>query len=132
MIKIIVTTCCFLIVLSSFSQEKETIQLKKNKATLYQGVENEISNWYLYIEDDFCYLANLELPPSEIITWFEQRKNSQNIFKGEVQFQQYQTLILMKENEPDVKLNFYLEIQDKNTVKLTNMDDTKVYTFVKK
>ena len=37
----------------------------------------------------------------------------------------------MKENEPELRLNFYIEFQAKDTVKLTNIDDTKVYLFVK-
>ena len=117
---------------SIYGQEKETVMLKKDKVELFKGIEPEIQNWYLFIEGNFCYLANLTIAESEIKSWFETKKGSQNIFKGELIFQQYSTLILMKDNEPDVKLKFYLEIQDKTHLKLTNMDDTKVYTFIKK
>lgn len=119
--------CC-----SVYGQEKETINIKKEKTDLFKGVEEDIQNWYLFVEGNFCYLANLTIAESEVKSWFETKKGSQNIFKGEINFQQYSTLIMMKENEPDVQLKFYLEIQDKMHIKLTNMDDTKVYTFVKK
>jgi hypothetical protein len=115
-----------------YGQEKETINLKKEKTDLFRGVEEDIQNWYLFVEGNFCYLANLTISESEVKSWFETKKGSQNIFKGELIFQQYSTVILMKDNEPDVKLKFYIEIQDKTHLKLTNMDDTKVYTFVKK
>lgn len=115
-----------------YGQEKETITLKKDKVDLFKGVEPEIEEWYLFIEGNFCYLANLTIAESEVKSWFEMKKNSQNIFKGELILQQYSTLVLMKENEPDTQLKFYVELQDKTHLKLINMDDTKVYTFLKK
>jgi hypothetical protein len=132
-----------IIVLFSFnllnSQEIETIQIKKNKSTLYRGINHElniehnqnIENWYFYMDNEFCYMANLHISENEVLDWFEKRKNSQNIFKGELINQQYQTIILMKENEPELRLNFYIEFQAKDTIKLTNIDDTRVYLFVK-
>lgn len=132
-----------IIVLFSFnllnSQEIETIQIKKNKSTLYRGKNHElniehnqnIQNWYFYMDNEFCYMANLDISENEVLDWFEKRKNSQNIFKGELINQQYQTIILMKENEPELRLNFYIEFQAKDTIKLTNIDDTRVYLFVK-
>jgi hypothetical protein len=124
----------FTILFSAFfySQEVETINLSKSKSELFRGVNEDITNWYLYFDNEFCYLANLELNESDVKNWFEKRKNSQNIFKGKISEQQYKTILFEKENEPETKMNFYIEIQGKDKLILTNIDDTRVYIFDRK
>ncbi len=118
---------------SAFSQEEKiTIQLKKEKNTIYKGQNEEVKDWYLCIDSDsICYLANLIIPEEEIENWFEIRKNSNNIFKGKIEGFQYATLNFIKENDQETNLAFYINFEGKMNVVLTSISDGLVYIFTR-
>lgn len=117
--------------IDAFSQEDvETVRIRKSNAYLYRGQEESVKNVYIYVDHEGTfYLVNLDLPVAEARTWFEKRKDSQNIYKARMEQQQYQTLLFVKENEPGTNLSFYLEKKDRNKFQLTTIEDNQVYTF---
>ncbi|MES2587683.1 MAG: hypothetical protein V4622_01810 [Bacteroidota bacterium] len=116
-----------------FSQEVQTIVIKKEKTLLFQGVNEEVVNWYFFIDSDsLCYLANLTIPFEEIENWFISRKNSNNIFKGKIDLGQYSTLTLTKDNDQETSMNFYVEYESESKLFLVSIEDGLVYEFMKK
>lgn len=116
-----------------FAQDRTTIVLKKGQTQLYQGVNQEVQNWYLFIDSDqMCYLANLFIPAEELEAWFLARKDSQSIFKGAIENGMYPTLILSKENDPETILKFYVKRQEDGSLTLSSIEDASIYVFVKK
>lgn len=124
----------FLFFVGSFNAQQDTIQtikITKSKTKLYKGEATEISNWYFYIdEENYCYLANLDIPVSKINAWFAQRKNSENLFKSTQQIENNNSIFLVKKNEPDVVLEFNLTFENEN-VKLKSTIDQTIYIFSK-
>lgn len=125
---------CFIIVfssLNSFSQEKiETVKIAKNQSFLYRGQGQEINNGYLYIDEEgYFYFVVLTISQTEVLKWFEQRRDSQNVYKGMLQNAQYKTLSLSRENEPGEPIVFYFEKKDKEWIQLISLDDGEIYDF---
>lgn len=118
-------------VFPTFSQEDvETVKIRKSTAHLYKGIEETVQNVYIYIDQEGTfYLVNLDLPTAEARSWFEKRKDSQNILKAKMEMQQYQTLRFIKDIEPGTSVSFYLEKKDKNMFQLTTIEDNQVFTF---
>ena len=115
----------------AFSQEEvETVKIRKSNAYLYKGIEESVQQVYIYIDQEGTfYLVNLDLPTAEARSWFEKRKDSQNILKAKMEMQQYQTLRFIKDNEPGASVSFYLEKKEKNMFQLTTIEDNQVFTF---
>jgi len=113
-----------------FSQEKETVIIKKTDFSLYRGVLAETKSWYLLIDsENNYYLANIEKSNDEVYEWFVRFKDSQNIFKsnslaidpsGKIGSNQITTLHFKKENEPSEILSFYMEKPFKDDLLLIN------------
>jgi hypothetical protein len=117
--------------LNSISQEKvETVKIAKNESYLYRGQGQEISNGYLYVDEEgYFYFVILTISQSEVLKWFEQRKDSQNVYRGILQNGQYKTLTLARENEPGESMMFYFEKKQKDWIELISMEDGKIYDF---
>lgn len=109
----------------------ETIHLSKKVPTvLYVGMQQEVADWYLFIDEDkVWHLANLTIPQAEVQVWFEKRKDSQNILKGVLEKGSYQTISLKRENEVNVELNFYVKFEANGHLVLTSIEDGKNYHF---
>lgn len=124
----------FLFFTGSFNAQQDTIQtikVSKSKTKLYKGETTEISNWYFFIdEENYCYLANLDIPITQINAWFLQRKNSENLFKSMQQIENNSSVFLVKKNESDVVLEFNLTFENEN-VKLKSTIDQTIYIFSK-
>lgn len=114
-----------------FSQEKiETVKIAKSESFLFRGLGQEISNGYLYIDQEgYFYFVVLTITQSEVLQWFEKRKDSQNVYKGMLQNGQYKTLALTRENEPGEPLVFYFEKKEKEMIQLISLEDGKIYDF---
>lgn len=114
-----------------FSQEKiETVKIAKSESFLFRGLGQEISNGYLYVDEEgYFYFVVLTINQTEVLKWFEQRKDSQNVYKGMLQNGQYKTLTLTRENEPGEPLVFYFEKKEKEMIQLISLDDGKIYDF---
>ena len=124
---------CAILTDNLFSQEVKTIKISKENTQLYQGLSEELSSWYFFLDSDsICYLAELKIPEEEIKNWFETRKNSNNIFKGKIEFGQYPTLMLTKDNDAETRMNFYVVFEGKNRLNLNSAEDGLVYEFIKK
>lgn len=108
----------------------ETVRISKNKSFVYRGINQEVVNWFVYIDENgIFYLVNVQLPDSEIEAWCRLRKNSQNIYKGTKDNGAYQTLVLEKENDPGQTLRFYVQTHNSKILQLISMDDSKPYNF---
>jgi hypothetical protein len=131
----------FLILISYpiFSQEKETVVIKKTDFSLYRGVLAETKSWYLLIDsENNYYLANIEKSNTEVYDWFVRFKDSQNIFKSsylaidnssKIGSNQFPTLHFKKENEPSEILSFYIEKPFKDSIILISISDNTVFKF---
>lgn len=117
--------------INGFSQEKiETVKIAKNESFLFRGQGQEINNGYLYVDEEgYFYFVVLTISQSDVLKWFEQRKDSQNVYKGILQNGQYKTLTLSRENEPSEQLVFYFERKEKDLIELISLDDGKIYDF---
>lgn len=124
----------FMFLSGSFLAQQDTIptiKISKSKTKLFKGESTETLNWYFYIdEENYCYLANLDIPLTQINAWFEQRKNSENLFKSTQQIENNSSIFLVKKNEPDVVLEFNLTFEV-NNVKLKSTIDQTIYIFSK-
>lgn len=124
----------FIIGISSFnlfSQENiETVKIAKNESFLFRGQGQEIKDGYLYVDQEgYFYFVVLIISQTDVLKWFEQRKDSQNVYKGMLQNGQYKTLTLVRENEPGEPIAFYFEKKDKELIQLISLDDGKIYDF---
>ncbi len=117
--------------INGFSQEKiETVKIAKNESFLFRGQGQEIQNGYLYVDEEgYFYFVVLTISQSEVLKWFEQRKDSQNVYKGILQNGQYKTLTLVRENEPGEQMVFYFEKKENDLIELISLDDGKIYDF---
>lgn len=117
--------------INGFSQEKiETVKIAKNESFLFRGQGQEIQNGYLYVDEEgYFYFVVLTISQSEVLKWFEQRKDSQNVYKGILQNGQYKTLTLSRENEPGEQMVFYFEKKENDLIELISLDDGKIYDF---
>ncbi len=117
--------------INGFSQEKiETVKIAKNESFLFRGQGQEINNGYLYVDQQgYFYFVVLTISQSDVFKWFEQRKDSQNVYKGILQNGQYKTLTLVRENEPGEQMVFYFEKKEKDIIELISLDDGKIYDF---
>lgn len=113
------------------SQEKiERVKIAKNESFLFRGQGQEINNGYLYIDEEgYFYFVVLTINQSEVLTWFEQRKDSQSVYRGMLQNGQYKTLSLARENEPSEPIVFYFEKKDDEMIELISLDNGKIYSF---
>lgn len=122
-----------------FSQEKETVIIKKTDFLLYRGVLAETKSWYLLIDKDNNYfLANIEKSNDEVYEWFIRFKDSQNIYKSNAISadslskngnNQISTLHFKKENEPSETLSFYIEKPLKDSIILISISDNTIFKF---
>lgn len=131
---------CFLLITSFlFSQEKETVVIKKATCKLYQGVLAETKAWFLLVDtENNYYLANINKPEDEVYDWFVRFKDSQNIYKStslsglntnKIGGNKLSTLHFKKENEPGDVLNFYIETPSKDSIILISLSDNSIFTF---
>ncbi len=137
--KIKLITVLLLLSYPVFSQEKETVVIKKLNCSLYRGVLAETKSWYLLIDtENNYYLANIEKSNDEVFEWFVRFKDSQNIFKSsylaidnssKTGSNQFPTLHFKKENEPSEILSFYFEKPFKNSIILISISDNTVFKF---
>ncbi len=131
--------CFFLLSTSLFSQEKETVVIKRVSCKLYQGVLTETKSWFLLVDtENNYYLANINKPIDEVYDWFIRFKDSQNIYKStslsgfnsnKIGGNKLSTLHFKKENEPGDVLNFYIETPSKDSIILISLSDNTVFTF---
>jgi hypothetical protein len=138
-IKIKLTIVLILISYPVFSQEKETVVIKKTDFSLYRGVLAETKSWYLLIDtENNYYLANIEKSNDEVYDWFVRFKDSQNIFKSshltidnlsKTSVNQIPVLHFKKENEPSEILSFYIEKPFKDSIILISISDNTVFKF---
>ena len=122
-----------------FSQEKETVIIKKADFSLYRGVLAETKSWYLLIDKDNNYfLANIEKSNDEVYEWFIRFKDSQNIYKSssfsidsssKTGNDQITTIHFKKENETSETLSFYIEKPLKDSIILISISDNTVFKF---
>jgi hypothetical protein len=133
---------CFLLITNCiFSQEKETVIIKKATCILYQGVLAETKSWFLLVDaENNYYLANINKPINEVYDWFVRFKDSQNIYKStslsgfnsnKIGGNKLSTLHFKKENEPGDVLNFYIEIPSKDSITLISLSDNSIFNFQK-
>ena len=131
---------CFLLVnISLFSQEKETVIIKKATCKLYQGVLAETKSWFLLVDtENNYYLSNINKPIDEVYDWFVRFKDSQNIYKAtslssfntnKIGGNNLSTLHFKKENEPGDVLNFYIETPSKDSIILISLSDNSIFAF---
>ncbi len=126
--------CC-----SVFSQEKETVIIKKTDLSLYQGILAETKSWYLLVDSDYnYYLANIDKPSDEVYDWFLRFKDSQNIYKSNALTNsdsikkgsnQLSTIHFKKENEPSETMSFYIEKPNKDSIILISILDNTIFKF---
>ncbi len=128
---LIIQIVIFISTYNLYAQEKiETVKIAKNETFLFRGQSQEISNGYLYVDEEgFFYFVVLTINQTEVLNWFKQRKDSQNVYKGILQNGQYKTLALARENEPGEPIVFYFEKKDKESIQLISLDDGKIYDF---
>ncbi len=120
----------FILPFSVFAQEVETVKISKTETWLFRGQNQEIRDCYVYVDGNgVFFLASLNIQQSEVNAWFEQRKDSQNIYKGFLQDGQYKTLTLTKENEPGLPISFYFERKEKSEIQLVSLEDGRIYIF---
>ena len=129
----------FLLTSTLFSQEKETIVIKKASCKLFQGVLAETKSWFLLVDtDNNYYLANINKPIYEVYDWFVRFKDSQNIYKStsltssspnKIGGNKLSTLHFKKENEPGDVLNFYIETPSKDSIILISLSDNSIFAF---
>jgi hypothetical protein len=115
-----------------FSQGNiETVKIAKNESFLFRGQGQEIKDGYLYLDQEgYFYFVVLTISQSDVLNWFEQRKDSQNVYKGMLQNGQYKTLSLSRENEPGEPIVFYFEKKEKEMIQLISLEDGKIYDFI--
>lgn len=124
----------FFISISFFSygqEEVETIQLSKQENYVFQGSDQEIKDWYLYLDQSgIVFLANLSIPPKEVQAWFEKRKDSQTMYRGRINGLGIKTLILNRADDIESQLSFYVKLKAKDRIVLESMSDAITYTFL--
>jgi hypothetical protein len=111
------------------AQEVESIVLKKEQTLLYKGLNQEVMDWYVFMEDSIILLSNLTIAQDEIENWFKIRKDSDNIFRGNIMGNQFKTITFIKRNDEETSLSFYLNFEGKDKLILTSIDDGLVYIF---
>ena len=131
--------CLILLTSNLFSQEKETVVIKKANCKLYQGVLAETKSWFLLVDtENNYYLANINKPIDEVYDWFVRFKDSQNIYKStsltgfnsnKIGGNKLSTLHFKKENEPGDVLNFYIETPSKDSIILISLSDNSIFSF---
>lgn len=108
----------------------ETVRLSKHKTKLYRGLGQELQDWYVFVDQSGTwYMANLFIPKEEINSWFESKKDSQNILKGILNAQGVKTLMLMRENEPENAMRFYVETNPNMELVLIQIESNQAYVF---
>ena len=128
LIFILFSLCAF----RSIAQEKvETIVLKKNSDVIYQGISQEIRNWYICIDQNgIWYMASIVGVESSIEFWFSQRKDSQNILKGEESgILDYSTVSFLRENDLESNLVFYINLKTNQELNLTLLETGEIFVF---
>lgn len=116
-----------------FSQDSivQSVKIKKETNIIYQGQEPNLKNWFLCFDNvDTYYLARLGIQPKLVTDFFKKRKNSQNVYKGQLNMQSYKVIMFSKQNQPEDNLTFYYQKIDENIV-LTFIESGEVFTFKK-
>lgn len=131
----IISVIFFLFFFSTFfAQEVDHVKLVKEEVEVFQGVLKETENWYVFRDsNNYYYLSNLNSSVEEVYAWFSRFKDSQNIYKQlkllEVLGQK--ELVFFKENQPEERLSFYLNLSEVDVVILTSISDGEVFRFEK-
>lgn len=127
----------FIVILGMFvstvmfaQDEVETVRLVKQQEVVYRGVEQEIRDWYVYMDaGGVVLLANLSIPAQEVAAWFEKRKDSQSLYRGRITGLGIQTLVLRRNESVEDQLTFYVREKGGQQVVFQSMEDGIVYTF---
>jgi hypothetical protein len=133
-LKVLIFTLFSLCAFRSIAQEEvETIVLKKNSDVIYQGISQETRDWYICIDKNgIWYMASILGADISIEFWFSQRKDSQNILKGEVSGAlDYSTVSLYRENDLESNLVFYINQKTKQELNLTLIETGEIFIFKK-
>ncbi|MBI2257724.1 MAG: hypothetical protein HYU67_02370 [Flavobacteriia bacterium] len=113
------------------SQNRDTIQLFKDKKQVFKGVQEEIKNWYIYINGDKLLLSEIHEEENEIKSWFEKRCDSQNLFQHIGYFRQNDTLFLKKANDSETIIPLILHKINKDSLVVYQTDLKEQYYFKK-
>lgn len=131
----IISSIIFLFFLNTvYTQEVDHVKLVKEEVEVFKGVLKEIENWYVFRDtNNYYYLSNLNSAVEDVYAWFLRFKDSQNIYK---QFSFMDSLgckelVFYKENQPEDRLSFYLNLSEIDAVILTLISDGEVFRFEK-
>lgn len=116
-----------------FSQDSlvQSVKIKKETNIIYQGQESNLKNWFLCFDNvDTYYLSRLNINPSEVKSFFDRRKNSQSVYKGQLNLQSYKVIVFAKENQPEDNLSFYFEKKNE-IIYMTFIESGELFTFKK-
>lgn len=131
-LKVLIFTLFFLCAFRSIAQEEvETIVLKKNSDVIYQGISQDTRNWYICIDQNgIWYMASIVGSDSSIEFWFSQRKDSQNILKGEESGTlDSSTVSFFRENDLESNMVFYINLKTKQELNLTLLETGEIFIF---
>lgn len=132
--KLLIFICfCLCSMRAQAQEEVETIVLQKNSDVVYKGVSQETRDWYICIDKNgIWYMASIVGTDISIERWFSQRKDSQNILKGEESGAlEYTTVSFYRENDLESNMVFYINKKTKQELNLTLLDTGEVFVFHK-
>ena len=131
----IISTVIFLFFFKLVSaQEVDHVKLVKEEVEVFQGVLKETENWYVFRDtNNYYYLSNLSSSVEDVYAWFSRFKDSQNIYKqlNLLEALGQKELVFYKENQPEERLSFYLNLSEVDVVILTLISDGEVFRFEK-
>ena len=117
-----------------FAQEVDHVKLVKEEVEVFQGVLKETENWYIFRDsNNYYYLSNLNSSVEDVYAWFSRFKDSQNIYRqlNLLEVLGQKELVFFKENQPEERLSFYLNLSEVDVVILTLISDGEVFRFEK-
>jgi hypothetical protein len=117
-----------------YAQEVDHVKLVKEEVEVFQGVLKETENWYVFRDtNNYYYLSNLNSSVEDVYAWFSRFKDSQNIYKqlNLLEALGQKELVFYKENQPEDRLSFYLNLSELDVVILTLISDGEVFRFEK-
>ena len=131
----IISVIFFLFFFSTFfAQEVDHVKLVKEEVEVFQGVLKETENWYIFRDsNNYYYLSNLNSSVEDVYAWFSRFKDSQNIYRqlNLLEVLGQKELVFFKENQPEERLSFYLNLSEVDVVILTLISDGEVFRFEK-